>query len=114
MRDITDAAGANLGAVNYHFRSKDNLYAEVFSRRVALLRDPIVAAAREAAGCARTDPQRAFRSLGRAFLAGYGDPDASLSILTLFAREAVEPSLPPRLVAEEFFEPAVGAITGEP
>ncbi len=32
---------ANLGAVNYYFRSKENLYAEVFARRAALLREPI-------------------------------------------------------------------------
>ena len=36
VRDITDGAGANLGAVNYYFRSKDNLYVEVFIRRAGL------------------------------------------------------------------------------
>ncbi len=34
VRDITKAAGANLGAVNYHFRSKDLLILEVFARRL--------------------------------------------------------------------------------
>jgi AcrR family transcriptional regulator len=34
MRDITAAAGANLGAVNYHFRSKDALIQAVFARRL--------------------------------------------------------------------------------
>jgi AcrR family transcriptional regulator len=35
VRDIIKAAGANLGAVNYHFRSKDQLAVEVFARRIA-------------------------------------------------------------------------------
>ncbi len=33
-RDITKLAGANLGAINYHFGSKDNLVLEVFARRL--------------------------------------------------------------------------------
>jgi len=34
IRDIVEAAGANLGAVNYHFGSKANLMAEVILRRL--------------------------------------------------------------------------------
>lgn len=37
VRDITGAAGANLGAVNYHFGGKDKLVAAVFDRRMAPL-----------------------------------------------------------------------------
>jgi AcrR family transcriptional regulator len=112
VRDITDGAGANLGAVNYYFRSKDNLYVEVFIRRAGLLRDPVVAAARDAADCARTDPHRAFGMLGRAFLAPYEDRSSSMSLLNLYARETVESRLPPRLFLEAFFVPAIEAIAG--
>ncbi len=35
MRAITAGAGVNLGAVNYHFRSKEALIQAVFSRRLA-------------------------------------------------------------------------------
>jgi AcrR family transcriptional regulator len=34
VRDIIRAAGANLGSVNYYFRSKDHLIAEVILRRI--------------------------------------------------------------------------------
>lgn len=34
VRDITAAAAANLGAINYHFGSKDALVMEVFARRL--------------------------------------------------------------------------------
>jgi AcrR family transcriptional regulator len=33
-RDITREAGANLGAINYHFGSKENLVLEVYARRM--------------------------------------------------------------------------------
>ena len=112
VREITDAAGANLGAVNYHFRSKENLYAEVFTRRAALLREPVVAAASEAASVARTSPEQALRRLGRAFLAPYEDRDASQSLLWLFAREAIERCLPAGLFVREFLVPTIEAITG--
>src|SRR3954447_18656105 len=34
LRDITSAARANLGAVNYHFRSQDDLILAVLQRRL--------------------------------------------------------------------------------
>jgi AcrR family transcriptional regulator len=34
VREITKAAGANLGAINYHFGTKDRLALEVFARRI--------------------------------------------------------------------------------
>jgi AcrR family transcriptional regulator len=37
LRVITQAAGVNLAAVNYHFNSKDSLIRAVFSRRLAPL-----------------------------------------------------------------------------
>jgi AcrR family transcriptional regulator len=37
IRDITAEAGANVAAVNYHFRSKDDLLLEIFRTRAAEL-----------------------------------------------------------------------------
>ncbi len=34
LRDITETAGANVAAVAYHFKSKDNLIAQVFSEAI--------------------------------------------------------------------------------
>ena len=110
VREITDAAGANLGAVNYYFRSKDALYAEVFERRAALLREPVLAAAREAVDVARANPEQALETLGRAFLAPHEDRDASRFLLGLFAREAIEACLPPGTFVRSFLLPAIEAI----
>lgn len=111
VRRITDAAGANLGAVNYYFRSKENLYTEVFSRRASLLSEPVVAAARKAEGLARNSPERALRTLGRAFLAPHEDRAASQCLAGLFAREALEARLPPGLLSREFLDPTIERIT---
>ena len=110
VREITEAAGANLGAVNYYFRSKEDLYAEVFARRAALVATPVLAAARDAAGIARANPAAAFRALGRAFLAPHEDRDASLRLLGLFAREVFEPRLPRPDFVRQFLEPTIEAI----
>ena len=45
VRDITSAAGANLGAVTYHFGSKDALYQAVLERALVPLRETIAATA---------------------------------------------------------------------
>src|SRR5512145_2556330 len=66
VREITEAAGANLAAINYHFRSKENLYIEVFLRRMAQMRDPVIAASRVAAPLARRNAHEALLTVGRA------------------------------------------------
>jgi AcrR family transcriptional regulator len=112
VREIADAAKANLGAINYHFQSKENLYAEVFTRRVALLRDPIVAAAKATVGIARARPEEALRILGGAFLVPHKDGAASPCMLGLFARETIEACLPSGLLRRELVMPISKAVTG--
>lgn len=45
IRAITERAGANLGAVTYHFGSKEALYHAVIESKVGPLREKVVAAA---------------------------------------------------------------------
>lgn len=44
IRDITDAAQVNLGAINYHFGSKDELIGAVFERRIGSVNRERIAA----------------------------------------------------------------------
>jgi AcrR family transcriptional regulator len=92
IRDITEAAAVNLSAVNYHFQSKENLYAEVFARRVALLREPMAKVAKQVGPIARRRPNEALRAFGRVFLAPHERRDTLLRLL--FAREMIEERLP--------------------
>jgi AcrR family transcriptional regulator len=112
VRQITDAAGANLGAVNYHFRSKENLYKEVFARRVSLLRDPLLAVTRNTADLARGDLDEALRIFGRAFVAPLKDRGSSQRLRNLFTRETIEGYLPPGLLLKEYLLPIIRALTG--
>jgi AcrR family transcriptional regulator len=111
VREITTAAQVNLGAINYHFRSKESLYAAVFARRVALIRDPIVAAARGSANLARRDPGQALHAVGRAFLAPHRDRGTTRRLLALFTREQIETCLPAGLLVRELMTPVIQATT---
>jgi len=110
VREITEAARANLGAVNYYFRSKELLYAEVFARRATQLREPLLAAVGEAASIAGRTPGHALLALGRAFLEPHENRDASRRLLALIAREAIEERLPRGLLTRQYLEPAIDAI----
>jgi AcrR family transcriptional regulator len=39
VRDIAAGAGCNVASVNYYFGGKDNLYLEIWRRRLAFMRD---------------------------------------------------------------------------
>lgn len=104
VRDITSSAGCNLAAVNYHFRGKQNLYREVFRRRLAELRDRRIASIRDAC--------RGIRSLEEileAFAAAFLEPLVGGSrgrlLMALIAREMLDPQLPAELFKTEFIEP---------
>ncbi|MCU0240948.1 MAG: TetR/AcrR family transcriptional regulator [Vicinamibacteria bacterium] len=109
VRRIADAAGANLGAINYHFRSKEKLYAEVFTRRIAQLRDTILAGTPVPARSSR-DLAKTLHAFGRAFLAPHRDPAVCTHLHRLFTREMIEACLPPGTLARELVNPTIDAI----
>ncbi len=111
VREITEGAAANLGAVNYYFQTKENLYAQVFARRVVLLREPVAAVAREVAAIAHERPDEALRAIGRVFLAPHKKRESALRLLGLFAREMIEGWLPPGFLVRELQLPNIEALT---
>lgn len=48
IRDLTEAANVNVASVNYHFNGKENLYLEVFRRRIHWVRERRLEAIRSA------------------------------------------------------------------
>lgn len=112
VRDICRAAGANVAAVNYYFRSKEALYQEVFRYLFEALGRPFRELAERPL---TTTPQ--WRGALREWIW------SSLDILTdprppkswaarLFARERAAPSPAFSILYEKFFEPIRATLEG--
>src|SRR5512138_3289584 len=112
VREITDAAGANLAAINYHFQSKENLYAAVFSRRFAHLREEFLTRLQSDPAVAEGDLEEALTAFGRAFLGPYADPEYSQRVRDLCIRELIEAKLPAGQFMREFITPINETIAG--
>ena len=70
VRDITDRAGLRLAAVNYHFESKEGLFAKVLERRASMLNDGRRACLKAGLDQLRdqpADPRAHVRAVVRAF-----------------------------------------------
>ena len=96
VRHITAAAGCNLAAVNYHFGGKDQLYEEVFRRRLEATREQRVASIRrtveEAGGNPSLEPL--LRSFATVFLEPFITTSEGRQWHRLMRRELHEPHLP--------------------
>ncbi|HKW42220.1 MAG TPA: TetR family transcriptional regulator [Gemmatimonadales bacterium] len=94
VRAITRRAGANLGAVTYHFGSKENLYAAVLEQLFARLADQVTAAA------AQPHPARLrLEAIVHAFFAFFEQyPEAP----RLMIRHLASAGAPPQAAARQF------------
>ena len=111
VRQIVNAAHCHLGAVNYHFGSKQNLYLEVFrsrwlprSRRI---RQTLLDL--DAQGGAK--PEVMLRTVANAFFSAYANPEDRIRHQQLMARELANPGEAFELVLREGIQPALELIT---
>lgn len=109
VRDITSAAACNLAAVNYHFRDKQNLYHEVFRRRLAALRDRRIASISESRSGAGS-LEAVLGAFAATFLEPLVDHSRGRLLMALFTREMLDPQLPAELFKSEFVEPVNQAL----
>ena len=95
LRAITSGAGVNLAAVNYHFRSKNDLIHEVFSRRLAPInarRLGMLDACESEAGNGLLPLEKVLRAFVEPILRPEGIMAAGrLSLQTLLGRMYAEP-----------------------
>ena len=96
IRDIVSRAKVNLAAVNYHFRDKKRLYAEVLERemRAVHAKHPIDDA---------STPERRLRAFVDGFLRRVTDRDSRAG--RLMAREMIEPTAALDRLAERVIRP---------
>jgi AcrR family transcriptional regulator len=111
VRDITDEAGANLGAVNYYFQSKENLYAQVFRRRSSSQGELMLGAFRNPKASRAGGLESLLVAFGRAFMAPHTDP-AYRPFLDLCSREMAEGQLPSGTFLRDFVTPVIETVVG--
>src|ERR1700760_4930784 len=115
IRAITERAGVNVAAVNYHFRDKAELYT-----RVVIDACSARAAWHDVIAEAPNSPQERLRSLIRHFLEYLLDPERAAWKRRLMAREMANPTSALdelvekniRPLREEFLLPTLRELTG--
>lgn len=115
IRAITERAGVNVAAVNYHFRDKAELYT-----RVVVDACSVRAAFRDTAAEAAISPEQRLRSLIYHFLEYLLDPARPVWKRRLMAREMANPTAAfdalveenIRPLRDEFLIPTLRELTG--
>ena len=107
VRGITAEAGCNLAAVNYHFGGKDQLYEEVFRRRLGVMREHRLSSIRDtlAAAGGRISLEVLLRAFATAFLEPFMGADDGRLWRKLMSREMSEAHLPPGMFVAEIISP---------
>jgi AcrR family transcriptional regulator len=112
VRDIAALAGCNVASVNYYFGGKDNLYLEIWRRRLAFMRQTRLASI-EKVMSASGEPQ--LEDLLRSYAISFIEPliDGSLHcrFINLMAREMIDPHLPRDLYLTEMVSPVLNALS---
>jgi AcrR family transcriptional regulator len=109
VRDIAATARCNIASVNYYFGSKDNLYLEVWRRRLVLMREARLASIE--AVMSRKDPPPQLEDLLRSYAYAFVQPMANESMgrqfIKLMAREMIDPHLSENVFYKELIRPTV-------
>jgi len=109
VRELTAKAHCNIAAVNYHFGGKDNLYIEVFRRRLSALCEARIRSIEQV--MSRSDDEVTLEELLRAFAKSFVEPlvdQASGPVfMKLMIREISDPRLPKRMFLEEMILPTL-------
>jgi len=113
IRDLSAEAGVNVAAVNYHFQSKDNLYAAVLLRRVRPTKERMLAALSQVPPDGAGRPQ--LEALIHAFVSTYlhdalARPDGD-TFLRLMIRELHDPHTTSDTFFQELVVPLHQAMT---
>lgn len=107
VRDITMAAHCNVASINYHFKNKDNLYKDVYVRRVRQLREARISAIDGVMSRGREAKlEGLIGTYARSFLEPLVGTQTDQTVMMLMTREMNEP----RLSKEIFFEEMVWPV----
>lgn len=102
VREICQGAGANVAAVNYHFRDKFGLYRAIVETAIEVMRETNEATLEAGRG---QPPDERLRAYVHVFLARLDGHDRTSWIHKLMAREIEEPTEALELVGREVMVP---------
>jgi|Deesub1362A_J573_1020465.scaffolds.fasta_scaffold01366_11 AcrR family transcriptional regulator len=106
VRDLTDRAGVNVAAVNYHFQSKKNLYKEVVRRRLSTVAQRRIAELKQVAEGKRTpDLRKVIRTYVSGFLGDILSSKEVENFLNLVSREMSQPGIATDVLIKEIVSP---------
>jgi len=111
IRDLAAGADCNIASVNYYFGSKENLYAEVWRRHLLILRNARIASIEKVMEGSGGKPglEDLLRSFARAFVGPFVDKSGS-RLITLIAREMINPHLPSSVFGDDVIRPTITAM----
>ncbi len=112
VRDIAAAADCNVASVNYYFGGKENLYLEIWRRRLAHMRTTRLASI-EKVMSSGDQPQLEdlLRSYANSFLEPLVGGNAHCRFINLMAREMIDPHLPRDMFLTEMVVPVMTALS---
>jgi TetR/AcrR family transcriptional regulator, regulator of cefoperazone and chloramphenicol sensitivity len=111
VRDIAAAADCNVASINYYFGGKDNLYREIWRRRLVQMRDTRLASiAKVMSAGRRARLEDLLRSYATAFLEPLVGGTTYCRFINLMAREMIDPHLPRQMFLEEMVVPVMTAL----
>ena len=107
VREITQAARCNVASVNYHFGGKDNLYLQVFQRRLDALRQLRMGRLEQALEEAgeNASVELVLSTFTASFMEPLIDESEGRLIMELMAREMLDPHLPRHVLFETMIDP---------
>jgi AcrR family transcriptional regulator len=111
VRDIAAGAECNVASVNYYFGGKDNLYLEVWRRRLVFMRDIRLASIEKVMSASdRPQLEDLLRSYAVSFIEPLIDGSPHCRFINLMAREMIEPHLPKDMYVTEMVAPVLDAF----
>jgi len=112
VREITNLAGCNLAAINYHFGGKDNLYYQVIRRHLNVMRDVRIAGINRVMNEQKDNIslEKLLKAFADAFLEPFVDKNKSQRFMKLMIHEILDPKLPKKVFAEEMAIPILTAL----
>ncbi|MEN6424192.1 MAG: CerR family C-terminal domain-containing protein [Phycisphaerales bacterium] len=112
VRDIAAAADCNVASINYYFGGKENLYLEIWRRRLTQMKDSRLASIEKVmSGPGRPQLEDLLRSHAISFLEPLIQGDRQCGLINLMAREMIDPHLPRGMFLDEMAIPVMSALS---